>query len=64
MNYEQLVVELTRIKKELEDVRASTDVDYITVGILNAYLRHATTNLICMVDFLEYKIKELKGGAK
>ena len=64
MNYEELVVELTRIKKELEDVRVSTEVDEITVGLLHIYLHSATTSLICMVDFLEYKIKELKGGAK
>ena len=64
MNYEELVVELTRIKKELEDIRVSTEVDDTTVVLLHAYLRSATTNLICMVYFLEYKIKQLKGGAK
>ena len=46
------------------DIRVSTDVDYITVGLLHAYLKSARTNLICMVYFLEYKIKQLKGGAK
>ena len=64
MNYEELVVELTRIKKELEDIRASTDVDYITVGLLHAYLRSATTNLTSILDYIEYKIKQQKGGEK
>lgn len=64
MNYEELVVELTRIKKELEDIRVSTAVDETTIQLLHTYLRHVTTNLTCMVDFLEYKIKQQKGGAK
>ena len=64
MNYEQLVVELTRIKKELEDIRVSTEVDYITVGLLHAYLRSATTNLTSILDYLEYKIKQQKGGVR
>ena len=64
MNYEQLVVELTRIKKELEDIRVSTEVDYITVGLLHAYLRSATTNLTSILDYIEYKIKQQKGGVR
>ena len=64
MNYEQLVIELTRIKKELEDVRVSTEVDETMVGLLHTYLRSATTNLTSILDYLEYKIKQQKGVAK
>ena len=64
MNYEQLVVELTRIKKELEDVRVSTEVDEITARLLYVYLHSATTNLISILYYLEYKIKQQKGGVR
>lgn len=64
MNCEELVKELTRIKKELTDICVSTEVDEITIEILHAYLRHATIDLISILHFLEYKIKQLKGGAK
>lgn len=62
MNYEELVKELTRIKNELEDINVSSEVDEITIEILHAYLRHATIDLINSLRFLEYKIKQLKGG--
>ena len=64
MSYEELVVELTRIKKELEDIRVSTEVDETTIQLLHIYLRSASVNLISISDYLEYKIKERKGGAK
>ena len=64
MNYEELVVELTRIKKELEDIRVSTEVDDTTVWLLYAYLRNAKINLTSILDYIEHKIKQLKGGAK
>ena len=64
MNYEELVKEITRIKKELEDIYVSSEVDEITIELLHTYLRHATINLIGILSFLEYKIKELKGDAK
>lgn len=64
MNYEELVVELTRIKKELEDVRVSTEVDETTAVLLHIYLRGATTNLTRILYYLEYKIKQLKGDIR
>lgn len=64
MNYEELVVELTRIKKELEDIRVSTEVDDATILLLHTYLRSASVNLISILYYLEYRIKERKGGAK
>ena len=64
MSYEELVVELTRIKKELEDIRVSTEVDETTIQLLHIYLRSASVNLISILYYLEYKIKERKGGAK
>ena len=60
MNYEELVVELTRIKDELADVRASAEVDDTTILLLHTYLRSASVNLISILYFLEYKIKERK----
>ena len=64
MNYEELVKEITRIKNELEDIGVSTEVDETTIELLHTYLRHATIDLIGILSFLEYKIKQLKGGAK
>ena len=64
MNYEELVKEITRIKNELEDICVSTEVDEITIQLLHTYLRSATINLIGILRYLEYKIKQLKGGAK
>lgn len=64
MNYEELVKELTRIKKELEDIRVSTEVDDTTIQLLHTYLRNATINLISILSYLKYKINQLKGGAK
>lgn len=64
MNYEELVKEITRIKKELEDIGVSTDVDETTIGLLHTYLRSALINLNSILDYLEYKIKQQKGGAK
>ena len=64
MSYEELVVELTRIKDELADVRVSTAVDETTIQLLHIYLRSACVNLISILDYLEYKIKERKGGAE
>ena len=64
MNYEELVVKLTQIKNELADVRVSTEVDETTIQLLHIYLRSASVNLISILDYLEYKIKERKGGAK
>ena len=64
MNYEELVVKLTQIKNELADVRVSTAVDETTIQLLHIYLRSASVNLISILDYLEYKIKERKGDAK
>ena len=64
MNYEELVVELTRIKKELEDIRVSTEVDDATIQLLHIYLRSAYVNLISILYYLEYKIKQQKGGVR
>ena len=64
MNYDELVVELTRIKDELDDVRVSTAVDETTFQLLHIYLRSAYVNLISILYYLEYKIKEREGGAK
>ena len=64
MNCEELVVKLTQIKNELADVRVSTEVDETTIQLLHIYLRSAYVNLISILYYLEYKIKERKGGAK
>ena len=64
MNCEELVVKLTQIKNELADVRVSTAVDETTIQLLHIYLRSAYVNLISILDYLEYKIKERKGGAE
>ena len=64
VNYEKLVKELTRIKKELEDIRMSTEVDDTTVCLLYAYLRNAKINLTSILDYIEHKIKQQKGGVQ
>ena len=64
MNCEELVVKLTWIKDELADVRVSTEVDGTTIQLLHIYLQSACVNLIRILYYLEYKIKERKGGAK
>ena len=57
MNYEQLVVKLTRIKKELDDIRVSTEADDTMVMLLHAFLHSTSIRLTYMVDFIKYKIK-------